>query len=55
MITNNASPMLIEEVFKVNFYCSEAEALEFNRLVLNVDINNNCSKIKEFIERVFKA
>ena len=55
MITNNASPMFIEEVFKVNFYCSEAEALEFNSLVLNIDINNNCSKIKEFIERVFKA
>ncbi len=55
MIANNANPMFIEEVFKVNFYCSEAEALEFNSMILDVDINKNCSKIKEFIERVFKA
>lgn len=55
MITNNVSPMFAEEVFKVNLYCSDAEALEFNSLLLSVDVNDNCSRIKEFIDRVFKV
>jgi len=55
MITNNANPMFIEEIFKVNLYCSEAEALEFNSLVSSCAINGNYSSITEFIERVFKS
>jgi hypothetical protein len=55
MITNNISPMFAEEVFKVNLYCSDAEALEFNSLLMNIDINGNYSRIKEFIDRVFKV
>lgn len=55
MITNNARPMFVEEIFKVNMYCSDAEALEFNSLIASVDINDNYSRIVEFIERVFKS
>jgi len=52
MISGNSNPMFVEETFKVNFYCSEAEVSEFNML-LN-DASNDCGKIREFFERVFK-
>ena len=54
MITSNACPMLAEEIFKINFYCSEAEAIEFNNMILDIDIRSNYARIKEYVDRVLK-
>ncbi len=52
MISGNSNPMFAEETFKLNFYGSESEVSEFNALLS--DASNDCGKIREFFEKVFK-
>lgn len=53
MIVNNISPMLVEEVIKVNLYCNEDEINEFENILAKCLMLNDYSLIIDFFKKVF--